>query len=158
MLLLLAQPSNRSHFCRRLSFVPQHTQTRTNTHTTTIVNNMLLFIYALFVALASFVNAADQAPDVAFSLVMEYRPDQEFRSCKSTDQQVNCGFCYLQGGFLGWNCNCDEFVSKMSLCRAGSCGLPIRQCHNTLNECYYITQANPSTYTKIECKRDALNG
>ncbi|CAK1363822.1 hypothetical protein CB0940_04181 [Cercospora beticola] len=101
---------------------------------------MLLFIYAFFVALASFVSAADQAPDVAFSLVMEYRPDQEFRSCRSTDQQVNCGFCYLQGGFLGWNCNCDEF------------------CHNTLNECYYITQANPSTYTKIECKRDALNG
>ncbi|KAF2217972.1 hypothetical protein CERZMDRAFT_92602 [Cercospora zeae-maydis SCOH1-5] len=101
---------------------------------------MLLFIYAFFVALASIVHAADQAPDVAFALAMEYRPTQEFRSCRSSPNvQTNCGFCYLRGGFLGWNCNCDEF------------------CHNTLNECYYITEAAPSTYTKIECLRDALN-
>ncbi|KAL9531845.1 hypothetical protein SMMN14_04639 [Sphaerulina musiva] len=98
---------------------------------------MLLIFTVLLAFLNALAFAADQSPDVAFSLTQEYRPDTEWRTCRSAGNvRTNCGFCYLRGSFLGWNCACDTF------------------CHNTMNECYYITESNPGGYDKISCVRD----
>ena len=83
--------------------------------TSFVTPTMLLF--AVFSGLIACVLAADQSPPTAFALTQQYRPDTKFRSCKSTgDVKTNCGFCYGSGEtFLGWNCNCDKFVSSKRL-------------------------------------------
>lgn len=77
----------------------------------------MISIYALLLTFITFALAADQAPDVANALLRQYRPITTFKPCRSTNNvQANCGFCYGGSGtFLGWNCDCDRFVSALSV-------------------------------------------
>lgn len=77
------------------------------------IHRQIMLLSTAFLAYVASTLAADQSPPVAFALTQQYRPDTRWRSCNSTgDARANCGFCYGSGDtFLGWNCNCDKFVS-----------------------------------------------
>lgn len=138
----------------------------------------MIRILAFLLAFALRVLAADQAPDVAFALTQQFRPDTNFRTCRSTGNvKANCGFCYgPSGSFLGWNCACDAFVSTVADVRAGSRMLilssaagprseyterqkPLRFVPGSrhiltfsVSNCYYILESDPSNYAKVTCQ------
>jgi hypothetical protein len=76
----------------------------------------LMLLSTALLGLVACVLATDQSPPTAFALTQQYRPDTKWRTCKSTGGvRANCGFCYGSGEtFMGWNCNCDKFVSIAS--------------------------------------------
>lgn len=119
---------------------------------TVVVVKRMIWITGPLLLFATLGLAADQGPDFAYPLTVQFRPDTKWRSCKAAgNAKTNCGFCYgPSGSFQGWNCACDTFVSLSSIF-AGPQLLTYKKCSGTKNSCFYILESDPNNYAAVSC-------